>query len=101
MPEKIFQGVAASGGIGIGPVYLYHPLGFSAPRRTLRPEEVEAETVRYREALAKTKTQILELETRMQEKLGDSTSRFSRPIRWCWKTPSSSRRFPRRSRNEG
>ena len=71
MAEKIFQGVAASGGIGIGPVYLYHPQGFSAPRRNLRPEEVEAETARYRGALAKTKAQIAELETRMQEKLGD------------------------------
>ena len=71
MAEKIFQGVAASGGIGIGPVYLYNPHGFSAPRRTLRPEEVEVEIARYREALRKTKTQILELETRMQEKLGD------------------------------
>ena len=71
MPEKIFQGVAASGGIGIGPVYLYHPQGFSAPRRNLRPEEVETEKTRYREALAKTKAQIVELETRMQEKLGD------------------------------
>jgi phosphotransferase system enzyme I (PtsI) len=71
LPEKIFQGVAASGGIGIGPVYLYHPQGFSAPRRNLRPEEVETEKTRYREALAKTKAQIVELETRMQEKLGD------------------------------
>jgi phosphotransferase system enzyme I (PtsI) len=71
LAEKTFQGVAASGGIGIGPAYLYHPQGFSAPRRTLRPEEVDAEVTRYHEALRKTKDQILELETRMQEKLGD------------------------------
>lgn len=71
MAEKIYNGVPASGGIAIGPAYLYHPQGFSASRRNLRPEEVQSEIARYREGLAKTRVQIAELETKMKEKLGE------------------------------
>ncbi len=71
MAEKILNGIPASGGIAIGPAYLYRPQGFSIPRKSLRAEEVGQELGRYLEALKKTREQILELEGRMKEKLGE------------------------------
>jgi phosphotransferase system enzyme I (PtsI) len=71
MAEKIFNGVPASGGIAIGPAYLYHPLGISFARRSLKAEEVPDELKRFREALDKTRDQISELEEKMKEKLGE------------------------------
>lgn len=71
MPEKILQGVAASGGIAIAPVYLYHPSGLTVPPRALRAEETEAEVQRYLNAIAKTRIQIGEVEEKARGKLGD------------------------------
>jgi len=68
--EKILNGVPAAGGIAIGPVYLYHPEGFSVSRRNLKPEELAEELARYQGALTKTHAQISGLEEKMQEKLG-------------------------------
>ncbi|HUO58682.1 MAG TPA: phosphoenolpyruvate--protein phosphotransferase [bacterium] len=70
MAEKILNGVPAAGGIAIGPVYLYHPEGFSVSRRNLKPEELAEELARYQGALTKTHAQISGLEEKMQEKLG-------------------------------
>jgi phosphotransferase system enzyme I (PtsI) len=71
MAEKIYNGIPASGGIAIGPAFLYHPQGLSSLRRNLRAEEIKAEVDRYREAMAKTRTQISELEGKMKAKLGE------------------------------
>ena len=71
MAEKVYNGIPVSGGIAIGPAYLYHPQGLSAPRRSLRSEEVQKEIDRYREALLKTRLQIGEIEGKMKEKLGE------------------------------
>ncbi|HVM31618.1 MAG TPA: phosphoenolpyruvate--protein phosphotransferase [bacterium] len=71
MAEKILQGVAASGGIAIAPLYLYHRSGFSVPRRSLKPEETEAEVQRYLNAIAKTRIQIGEVADRARHKLGE------------------------------
>ena len=70
MSEKIFNGVPASGGIAIGPAYVYHPEGFSVSRRNLKTEEVKDELDRYQAALKKTRAQISEMEEKMKEKLG-------------------------------
>jgi phosphotransferase system enzyme I (PtsI) len=69
--EKIYNGIPASGGIAIGPAFLYHPQGLSAPRRNLRAEEIKAELERYQESLKKTRVQISELEEKMKAKLGE------------------------------
>jgi len=69
--EKIYNGIPASGGIAIGPAFLYHPQGLSAPRRNLRAEEIKAELERYQESLKKTRVQISELEGKMKAKLGE------------------------------
>lgn len=70
MAEKVLNGVPASGGIAIGPAYIYHREGFSAPRRSLKPSEVKEELVRYRASLDKTRSQISEMEVKMKAKLG-------------------------------
>ncbi len=71
MSEKMFHGVPASGGIEIGPAYLYRSQGMTSLRRELRPEEVPAELKRYEEALVKTRRQIVELQGRAKQKIGD------------------------------
>lgn len=71
MAEKILQGIPASGGIAIGPAFLYRPTGVATSRRSLRPEEVSLEVARYQEALIKTKRQIQEIESKVQKELGD------------------------------
>jgi len=70
LSEKILTGVPASGGIAIGPAYVYHPEGFSVSRRVLKSEEVKDELDRYQAALKKTRAQISEMEEKMKEKLG-------------------------------
>jgi len=69
--EKIYNGIPASGGIAIGPALLYHPQGLAAPRRILRAEETKGEVERYQQAMAKTRAQIADLETKMKDKLGE------------------------------
>ncbi len=71
MAEKIYNGIPASGGIAIGPAFLYHPQGLSAPRRNLRAEEIKDELDRYQLSLEKTRVQISELEEKMKAKLGE------------------------------
>ena len=71
MPEKIFYGVPASGGIEIGPAYLYYAQGLTIPRRLLKPEEIDPELKRFQAALTKTRDQIKELEERAKQKLGE------------------------------
>ncbi|HVZ80815.1 MAG TPA: phosphoenolpyruvate--protein phosphotransferase [bacterium] len=71
MAEKIYNGIPASGGIAIGPAFLYHPQGLTASRRNLRTEETGPEDIRYRQALQKTRAQIAELENKMKAKLGE------------------------------
>jgi phosphotransferase system enzyme I (PtsI) len=69
--EKIFNGIPASGGIAIGPAFLYRPQGMTASRRNLRTEESGPEEIRYQQALQKTRAQISELENKMKAKLGE------------------------------
>jgi phosphotransferase system enzyme I (PtsI) len=69
--EKIYNGIPASGGIAIGPAFIYHQLGMTSPRRSLRAEEIKGEEERYQEALQKTRVQISEIEDKMKAKLGD------------------------------
>lgn len=71
MPEKILQGIPASGGIAIGPAFLYHPTGLASTRRTLRAEEVASEVARYRKAIDQTRTEIQGIESKVQKELGD------------------------------
>lgn len=71
MSEKVFHGVPASGGIAIGPAYLYHSQGLTVSRRVLKPEEIESELKRFQEALSKTRAQIKKLEEKAKEKLGE------------------------------
>jgi len=71
LSEKVFHGVPASGGIAIGPAYLYHSQGLTVSRRVLKPEEIESELKRFQEALSKTRAQIKKLEEKAKEKLGE------------------------------
>lgn len=71
MAEKIYNGVPASGGIAIGPAFLYHPQGLTASRRNLRTEDVQGELERYQNSILKSRDQIAEIEEKMKAKLGE------------------------------
>ena len=71
MIEKVLQGVPASGGIAIGPAYLYHRAGTNTSRRNLKNEEAASEILRYREAIAKTRDQIADIERKVKDELGE------------------------------
>ena len=71
--EIAFHGIAASPGIAIGQVLLLsgHHSESELPQenRSIAPEEVEAEIVRFNKALDKTRSAIIELQKRVQSTL--------------------------------
>ncbi len=69
--EQVLPGIAASGGIAIGPAFIYHRPGFTIIRRTLQTQEVPLEVQRYLRALERTREQIRALADKVHEELGD------------------------------
>lgn len=72
--ETIYQGIPASPGIAIAPVHVM-ARGFSPPEvYQIKEEDVEREQTRFRQALAITKRQLLELQDRLEDLSGDDES---------------------------
>ncbi len=72
--ETIYEGIPASPGIAIAPVHVI-ARGFTAPEvYQIRPESVEREQIRFRQALEITKRQLIELQERLEELSGDQES---------------------------
>jgi len=69
--EQVLQGIPASGGIAIGPAFVYHRPGFTIIRRTLQSQEVPLEIQRYLRAIERTREQIRSIEHKVQEDLGE------------------------------
>ncbi len=73
-PETTHQGIAASAGIGIGPIHVI-ARGFSAPEvYKIDQDEVQEEQARFELAVATTKLQLQELQERLQTLAGTSDS---------------------------
>src|SRR5579863_7120005 len=68
----IIRGVAASPGIGIGKAFLLKEEALSYIFRALSREEVKREIQRFRQAVAKTRTDILETREKVLKVLGKS-----------------------------
>lgn len=66
---RTYKGIAVSPGIAIGRALIVEKT--SAYRVGLRPEGVEAEVSRFREALAKTREDLLELKNKVARSMGD------------------------------
>ncbi len=68
--QKIFVGIAASPGIAIGPAVRLNGAQVRVEERRLRPEEIAAEIKKFKEALAKTKEELLEVQKRARANVG-------------------------------
>jgi phosphotransferase system enzyme I (PtsI) len=72
--EVIFEGIPASPGIAIGPVHV-SARGFSAPDVfEISADEVPREQERFRSAISLTKSQLTELQNRLENISGDTQS---------------------------
>lgn len=74
--ETVLQGIPVSRGIGIAPVHVI-ARGFSAPEVYAIDEgDIPGEQDRFRQALEKTKTQLAELQRRIEAIAGEEDSRI-------------------------
>lgn len=69
--EQIYRGIAASPGIARGIVFLYGGHDESVDKRSVKPEEIPQELVRFEQALVKTREQLIEIPKRLGHALGD------------------------------
>src|SRR3974390_1800017 len=68
----VLRGVAAAPGIGIGRAFVVKEESLSFVARRLTREEVRREIQRFRQAIAKTRTEILQTRDRLLRVLGKS-----------------------------
>src|ERR1043166_732458 len=67
MSERILEGIAASGGIAIGPAYLLDATGVHVNEVALKADAVEEEITRFREAVAKALRQIKRIKSKADD----------------------------------
>jgi len=70
--SQTHQGVPVSPGIQIAPYHIYDPGLPVVSSRAIAPAEVEREKERLREAVARTRREILELRNKIQENLDEA-----------------------------
>jgi phosphoenolpyruvate-protein phosphotransferase (PTS system enzyme I) len=69
-PEKVYRGIAVSGGVCRGPVYILTPGDSCVPHRKIAPEEVGAELERLEKALIATRQQIIGVQQQVEQAMG-------------------------------
>lgn len=67
--EKIYHGIAVSGGVCRGKAMVLHRTHHLIARREIAEEKIPAETKRFEHALVRTRTQIKEVQRRVAENL--------------------------------
>lgn len=80
MPEKntnVLQGIAASSGIAIGKVFLLEDDEFCLIQREIAKEETKKEIARFREALSKTRTEMVATKDKIYKNLGKEYARLA------------------------
>lgn len=68
--EKVYRGIAVSGGVCRGPIYLLAPGDNCVPHRKITPEEVGTELERLEKALIETRQQILGVQEQVEQAMG-------------------------------
>ena len=68
--EIILKGIPASPGIISGKVFLFGREQYAIPRRSIKDEQISGEIKRFKEALLKTKEEIVEIKKRISEDMG-------------------------------
>jgi phosphotransferase system enzyme I (PtsI) len=74
---NILQGIAASSGISIGKVFLLEDDEFCLIQREISKEETKKEIARFREALAKTRTEMIGTKDKISKTLGKDYARLA------------------------
>ena len=64
------KGIPASPGVAMGNALFFDMEALTVPRRSITPEQVSGEVLRFEEALIKTRHQILSIQKRLSEELG-------------------------------
>ncbi|MBI2104925.1 MAG: phosphoenolpyruvate--protein phosphotransferase [Candidatus Omnitrophica bacterium] len=64
------KGIPAAPGIAMGKALLFHSESLAIPRRSITTPEISLEVLRLEEALIKTRHQILDIQKRLAEELG-------------------------------
>lgn len=64
------KGIAAAGGISIGPAYKIGREDFSVPKESIKPEEIPLQIQLFEEALIKTRKEIVALQKNISVELG-------------------------------
>ena len=68
--EKVYRGIAVSGGVCHGPIYILTPGDNCIPHRKITPEEVCGELERLERALIQTRQQILGVQDQVERAMG-------------------------------
>jgi phosphotransferase system enzyme I (PtsI) len=66
------KGIPASGGIAIGPAYLWTKEEFVIPRQGIADEQIAVQIQIFEEALIKTRREILDLQKKIADEMGQS-----------------------------
>lgn len=69
--EQIFAGLNASKGLVKGKIYIYKRHEFKPDSETISKDEIEQEITRLKEALARSKKELLKIESVTEQKLGE------------------------------
>ena len=70
--EKVYRGIAVSGGVCRGKVHVLHRARHVIGRREISEAEITEEVKRFEQALVKTRTQIKEVQRRVVENMSGS-----------------------------
>lgn len=66
------KGIAASGGIAIGPAYLWAKEEFIVPKQVISEDQIATQIQLFEEALIKTRREILDLQKKIAEEMGQN-----------------------------
>ncbi|MDD4893722.1 MAG: phosphoenolpyruvate--protein phosphotransferase [Candidatus Omnitrophica bacterium] len=70
------KGIAAAGGISVGPAYKIGREEFTVPMQPIKPEEIPLQIQLFEEALIKTRKQIIELQKRIAVEMGQEQAQI-------------------------
>ncbi len=70
------KGIAAAGGISVGPAYKVGSEEYAIPMQPIKPEEIPLQIQLFEEALIKTRKQIIELQKRIAVEMGQEQAQI-------------------------
>ena len=74
--EIVLKGIPAAPGIKIGKAYMLYDEEVVIPRKKISDKNVEKEITRFKKALMKTKTEILEIHKKISKEMGTEKARI-------------------------